>query len=174
MKYRTLGRTGLTVSEIGLGMEHLDMTDPATTVEAIRLALARGINFFDLLLGPTDASAAVMGEAFGGLDGLLQRGDSDAGAAKRKAAAEVRREVESRIEPPQFVQPQLLDDPLTIGRPLEGVVVDHDDPVIPRRVDVEFDRIGTRFDSMPDRSDGVLRGGARTAPVPDHESGLCG
>jgi len=66
MEYRTLGRTGLNVSRISLGMEHLRMDDPATSVPAIRLALDSGVNFFDLLLGPTDASRAVLAEAFAG------------------------------------------------------------------------------------------------------------
>lgn len=64
MDHRTLGRTGLHVSTISLGMEHLDMNDPAVTVAAIGAALDSGVNYFDLLLGPSHACGEVLAEAF--------------------------------------------------------------------------------------------------------------
>ena len=57
MKYRTLGRTGLDVSEIGfgawgiggrtVGTTSYGDTDDRTSLAALDLALDRGINFFD-------------------------------------------------------------------------------------------------------------------------------
>ncbi len=49
MKYRQLGNTGLTVSLIGLGTEHLKNAPPSTTREIFESALNEGINYFDLV-----------------------------------------------------------------------------------------------------------------------------
>ena len=49
MKHRTLGRTGLTVSEIGLGTEHLHEQPRDTVVSVIREAFDRGVTYFDVL-----------------------------------------------------------------------------------------------------------------------------
>ncbi|MCL2367965.1 MAG: aldo/keto reductase [Oscillospiraceae bacterium] len=50
MQYRTLGKTGLRVSEIGLGCEHLDRKPYAQVKETIDAALANGINIFDCFM----------------------------------------------------------------------------------------------------------------------------
>jgi aryl-alcohol dehydrogenase-like predicted oxidoreductase len=48
MQYRTLGRTGVKVSAIGLGGYHIGVqSDPAESVRMIRTAIDRGINFLD-------------------------------------------------------------------------------------------------------------------------------
>ena len=48
MQYRPLGRTGETVSAIGLGGYHIGVQpDPADSVRLIRTAIDRGINFMD-------------------------------------------------------------------------------------------------------------------------------
>ena len=44
MKYRELGKTGLKVSEIGLGCEGFNGKDAAFTQEMFKLALAAGVN----------------------------------------------------------------------------------------------------------------------------------
>jgi predicted aldo/keto reductase-like oxidoreductase len=49
MKYRKLGRTGLDVSEIGMGLEHLLPKDEATVIETIKAAINGGVNYFDCL-----------------------------------------------------------------------------------------------------------------------------
>lgn len=48
MNYRTLGRTGLKVGEIGLGSEGFVNKDDAFAMELIEKALERGVNYFDL------------------------------------------------------------------------------------------------------------------------------
>jgi len=49
MQYRTLGRTGLEVSEIGLGLEHLLDKDEKTVIKTIRAAVKGGVNYLDCL-----------------------------------------------------------------------------------------------------------------------------
>ena len=48
MKYRELGKTGLKVSEIGLGCEGFNGKNAAFTQEMFKLALAAGVNCMDL------------------------------------------------------------------------------------------------------------------------------
>lgn len=48
MKNRVLGRTGLSVSEIGLGSEAFVNQDDAFAQELINAALKAGVNYFDL------------------------------------------------------------------------------------------------------------------------------
>ena len=47
MKYRQLGKTGLTISEIGFGCIPIIRLDVGRAVAVLRHAFARGINFFD-------------------------------------------------------------------------------------------------------------------------------
>jgi len=49
MQYRKLGRTGLEVSEIGLGLEHLLDKEEKVVVKTIRTAIRGGANYFDCL-----------------------------------------------------------------------------------------------------------------------------
>ena len=69
MNHRRLGRTGLQVSEIGLGTSHnfmhLASNDPARCVEIVRECLSCGINFFDTapIYGESER---VLGEALAG------------------------------------------------------------------------------------------------------------
>ena len=50
MEYRTLGRTGIKVSQVGLGCEHLQ-DKPYEVVESIiHRALDLGINVFDVFM----------------------------------------------------------------------------------------------------------------------------
>ena len=48
MNYRTLGRTGLKVSEIGLGSEGFVNQSVEYGVDLIETAVGAGINYFDL------------------------------------------------------------------------------------------------------------------------------
>jgi predicted aldo/keto reductase-like oxidoreductase len=54
MEYRTLGRTGLEVSAIGLGTEHLRGQPRDTVVTALREAVDCGINYFDVIFAMPD------------------------------------------------------------------------------------------------------------------------
>lgn len=49
MNYRTLGRTGLNVSEIGLGLEHLLDKEENVVIDTISTAIKGGVNYFDCL-----------------------------------------------------------------------------------------------------------------------------
>jgi aryl-alcohol dehydrogenase-like predicted oxidoreductase len=81
MKYRPLGRTGLTVSEIGfgawgiggrtVGTTSYGDTDDATSLAALTRALDRGITFFDTSSAYGNGhSEALIGQAF---EGVRQR-----------------------------------------------------------------------------------------------------
>ena len=50
MRYRTLGRTGIAVSEIGLGCEHLQGKEYSLVKEVIDEALDLGVNIFDVFM----------------------------------------------------------------------------------------------------------------------------
>lgn len=54
MEYRKLGKTGLNVSEIGLGCEHVDRKPYAQVKETIDAALANGINIIDCFMPGTE------------------------------------------------------------------------------------------------------------------------
>lgn len=47
MKYRKLGKTGIEVSEIGMGLEHLLDKEEQTVIETIKAAINGGVNYFD-------------------------------------------------------------------------------------------------------------------------------
>ncbi|MFX1389438.1 MAG: aldo/keto reductase [Promethearchaeota archaeon] len=49
MKFRKLGRTGLKVSEIGFGTEHLLRKSRKTVIEIIKEAINHDINYFDIV-----------------------------------------------------------------------------------------------------------------------------
>ena len=50
MVYRTLGRSGLRVSEVGLGAEHLEGLSPEQVFAVVDRALAQGINIIDVFM----------------------------------------------------------------------------------------------------------------------------
>ena len=66
MKYTELGRTGLDVSVIGIGTEHMRGQPCETVVPTLRLAVERGINYFDVIFAMPEYLDQ-MGEAFRGL-----------------------------------------------------------------------------------------------------------
>ena len=65
MEYRTLGKTGLKVSEIGFGGEWLERHDEAESVELLRYAHAKGINIVDCWM-PDPKSRDIIGKAMEG------------------------------------------------------------------------------------------------------------
>lgn len=66
MKYRKLGRTGLNVSEIGLGLEHLMPQNQNRVTETIQTAVAGGVNYIDCL-SHNHEDFAKLGHALEGL-----------------------------------------------------------------------------------------------------------
>lgn len=66
MHYRPLGRTGLSVSEIGLGTEYLVKASQETTSALVQRAVAAGVNYFDVLFSEPDYRDH-FGAAFQGL-----------------------------------------------------------------------------------------------------------
>ena len=65
MQYRTLGRTGLNVSEIGLGCEGFSGKDAAFTRQILDYAMERGLNCMDLY-APYPALRSNLGAALRG------------------------------------------------------------------------------------------------------------
>ena len=65
MQYRTLGRTGLNVSEIGLGCEGFSGKDAAFTRQILDYAMERGLNCMDLY-APDPALRSNLGAALRG------------------------------------------------------------------------------------------------------------
>jgi predicted aldo/keto reductase-like oxidoreductase len=51
MLYRKLGRTGVDVGVIGLGLEHLEHAPKETVVSIVREAIDNGVNYMDLFMG---------------------------------------------------------------------------------------------------------------------------
>lgn len=51
MNYRILGKTGIEVSEIGMGLEQLLDRDESTVIETIRTAIDGGVTYFDCFPG---------------------------------------------------------------------------------------------------------------------------
>jgi predicted aldo/keto reductase-like oxidoreductase len=49
MEYRPLGNTGLTVSTLGIGIEHLKWQSKEYIAEVVREAVSDGVNYFDLV-----------------------------------------------------------------------------------------------------------------------------
>jgi predicted aldo/keto reductase-like oxidoreductase len=54
VRYRTLGRTGLEVGEIGLGTEYLHGQPRETVVSVVAEAVARGVNYVDIIFSFAD------------------------------------------------------------------------------------------------------------------------
>ena len=65
MNYRTLGKTGLKVSEIGFGGEWLERHDEEKSVELVRYAGEKGINIIDCWM-PDPKSRDIIGKAMEG------------------------------------------------------------------------------------------------------------
>jgi len=65
MEYRKLGRTGLRVSALAVGTEHLVKQSPETVAEVIGEAIRRGVNYFDLVYAFPDYLDN-LGDAFQG------------------------------------------------------------------------------------------------------------
>lgn len=77
MIYRTLGRTGLRVSAVGFGTEHLVGPEDAV-VSIVREAIDHNINYFDFVVGETPEYHAHYGKAFRGLrDKVIVAGHLD-------------------------------------------------------------------------------------------------
>lgn len=66
MNYRTLGKTGLKVSEIGFGGEWLERHEEADSVELLKYAHEKGINIVDCWM-PDPKSRDIIGKAMEGV-----------------------------------------------------------------------------------------------------------
>jgi len=65
MQYRTIGRTGIQASVIGLGTEYLDEKPYSVVDETIKAALDKGINIFDVFM-PGEEVRKNIGKALAG------------------------------------------------------------------------------------------------------------
>ncbi len=67
MRYRKLGRTGLMVSQVGLGGLFLSSENRETGVQIVQHALEKGVNYFDTAPGDFNGlSEEILGEALEG------------------------------------------------------------------------------------------------------------
>lgn len=66
MEYRTLGKTGLTVSRMGFGGIPIQKLDPGSTGPLIRQLMQAGVNYIDTARGYT-VSEAYLGQALEGI-----------------------------------------------------------------------------------------------------------
>lgn len=69
MIYRTMGRTRVEVSQVSLGLEHLEFADYATTDQVVSRAMEYGVNYMDLFM----ATPAVRDHIGRTLDGRRAR-----------------------------------------------------------------------------------------------------
>jgi predicted aldo/keto reductase-like oxidoreductase len=65
MEYRKLGRTGVNVGVVGLGMEYLEKASEDTVASVVGTALDCGVNYFDLWMATPEVRTA-MGRAIKG------------------------------------------------------------------------------------------------------------
>ena len=65
MEYRALGKTGLQVSRIGFGGEHVTDVDYATTEAVLRTAMEGGVNIMDVFM-PQPEVRSHLGDALRG------------------------------------------------------------------------------------------------------------
>jgi predicted aldo/keto reductase-like oxidoreductase len=65
MRYTQLGRTGLRVGVVGLGMEHLQSADPQVVLPVVNAALHAGANSIDIMLWLPEPQA-LLGQAIRG------------------------------------------------------------------------------------------------------------
>jgi predicted aldo/keto reductase-like oxidoreductase len=65
MEFRKLGRTGVNVGVVGLGMEYLEKASQDTVASVVRTALDNGVNYFDLWMATPEVRVA-LGKAIKG------------------------------------------------------------------------------------------------------------
>ena len=79
MHYRKLGRTGLDVSEIGLGCEHLQGLNPEAVEAVVEAAITQGVNFLDIFMSEPNVRTNVGRALAGRRDGVILQGHIGAG-----------------------------------------------------------------------------------------------
>ena len=82
MEYTTLGKTGQTVSRIGLGTEYLINTPRANVVSVVKTALDAGVNYIDLFFAQPELRENIGIAIQGGRDKIMIAGHL--GAAEKK------------------------------------------------------------------------------------------
>jgi predicted aldo/keto reductase-like oxidoreductase len=73
MKYRKLGRTGIDVSEIGMGLEYLLDKEPQVVIDTIKAAVNGGVSYFDCHPGHDFGEDSII------YDGYIKLGKAIAG-----------------------------------------------------------------------------------------------
>ena len=74
MNYRKLGRTGMTVSEISLGCEHLQGKSYELIKSVIDAALDGGINFLDVFMSEPEVRSNIGKALLGRRENVLIQG----------------------------------------------------------------------------------------------------
>jgi aryl-alcohol dehydrogenase-like predicted oxidoreductase len=169
MLYRTLGRTGVKVSAIGLGGYHIGNPSEAEGIQIVRTAIDRGINFMDNCWDYHDGESEVrMGKAL--RDGyrekvfLMTKFDGRTKAATaRQLDQSLQRLQTDRIDLLQYHENIRMEDPdrfFAPNGPLEALLearkvgkikyigfTGHKDPAVHLRMLEVADQHGFHFDT---------------------------
>ncbi len=126
MEYRTLGKTGLRVSRLGLGGIPIQRIDAQGTRELLRIMMAEGINYIDTARGYT-VSEEYLGYALEGIRDHFVLATKGRGVTKEEMASDIDRSLHnlrtSYIDLYQFHNPSnaALDKITAPGGALEAM-----------------------------------------------------
>ena len=79
MRYRNLGRSGLSVSEVGLGGEHLEGKPYAQVEATVHAALDAGINVLDIFMSNPEVRSDLGRALKGRRGGIIIQGQIGSG-----------------------------------------------------------------------------------------------
>lgn len=113
MEYRKLGRTGITVSEISLGCEHLQGKDYETVKSVIDTAIEEGINFLDVFMSEPNVRTNIGKALEGRREGVAIQGHI--GACWVGGQYKVSRDIKECTEAFEDLLKRLKTDHIDVG-----------------------------------------------------------